>query len=62
MNRFSEEADELAGKMYDAYCVEVGGKAFNGDPLPLWSEFGSDPNKQKQADGWRVAAQVALGE
>ena len=47
--------------MYDRYCNAVGGLAFNGDPLPAWSEFGSDPAKQKQANGWREAAKEALG-
>lgn len=49
----------LAKKMYDAYCEAVGGKAFNGDPLPTSQEFFSDPNKQKQAEDWQKAAEVA---
>ncbi len=51
--------EELAHKMYDAYCEAVGGKAFNGDPLPPASEFFADESKQKQADGWRVASDIA---
>ena len=54
------DIDHLAGRMYDKYCEAVGGVAFNGDPLPPWSEFGSDPKKQKQANAWREAAKEAL--
>lgn len=57
----NEMIEKLAGEMYDAYCDAVGGLAFNGYPLPAWSEFGSDPSKQKQANGWRVAAKIAIG-
>jgi len=49
----------LAGHMYSAYCNAVGGKAFNGDPLPDWATFSSDPTKAKQSDGWIAAANAA---
>lgn len=52
----------LARKMYDRYCVEVGGKAFNGDKLPGSEEFFTDESKTKQADAWRAVAQVAMDE
>lgn len=55
-----EEKEVLAGRLYEAYCVAVGGKAFNGDPLPLWVEFSKDPNKQKQAKAWIVVAEAAI--
>jgi hypothetical protein len=45
--------DVLAHKIYNKYCESVGGKAFNGDPLPKAEEFFNDPAKQKQADAWR---------
>lgn len=48
--------EKLARQMYDTYCEAVGGKAFNGDPLPGSEEFFKDPSKQKQADAWRAAA------
>lgn len=48
--------DAIAEYMYDTYCVAVGGVAFNGDPLPRWPEFSTDPGKQKQADAWRHVA------
>ena len=57
----NSQVEDLAGRMYDRYCIAVGGLAFNGDPLPQWVEFGSDINKQKQANGWREAAKEALG-
>lgn len=49
--------EDLAKKMYDTYSDKVGGLAFNGDVLPHSSEFFNDPNKSKQADAWRAAAQ-----
>ena len=55
-----EKREQLAHKLYDAYCVEVGGKAFNGDPLPKAEEFFDDSTKKKQADAWRTVAAVAI--
>lgn len=52
--------DALAKKMYDAYCDGVGGIAFNGDKLPSSEEFFADASKEKQANGWRAAAQAAV--
>lgn len=52
--------EEHAGFLYETYCNAVGGKAFNGDPLPSWSEFADDPKKQVQADAWREVARVSL--
>lgn len=51
--------EELAKKMYDAYCNGVGGVAFNGDKLPGSEEFFNDPTKIKQANGWRESATAA---
>lgn len=53
--------DKLAEKLYENYCREVGGKAFNGDPLPNWKDFSSDPNKQKQSNAWVSVAVGAVG-
>lgn len=50
----------IAREMYDAYCVAVGGVAYNGDPLPKSKEFFTDNSKMKQADAWRVAADKAI--
>lgn len=52
--------DDVAAKMYDAYCAAVGGKAFNGDPLPGSLEFFSDENKKLQSEAWLVVADVAI--
>ena len=30
------DMERIAGNLYEEYCKEVGGKAFNGDPLPGW--------------------------
>lgn len=50
----------LAKRMYDTYCEKVGGKAFNGDPLPGSEEFFADETKKKQSDAWLAAADVAI--
>lgn len=51
--------EQVARAMYDRYCEAVGGKAFNGDPLPTSQEFFTDTTKEKQANAWRAAAQTA---
>lgn len=51
--------EEVAGKLYSRYCAAVGGKAFNGDPLPDWDTFRHDMNKAKQVDAWREVAREA---
>jgi hypothetical protein len=45
--------EELTQIVYESYCNSVGGKAFNGDPLPSWKELAADPAKFKQAQFWR---------
>ena len=45
----------LACCMYTAYCNAVGGKAYNGDPLPDWDTLTKDPTKQKIVTGWYAA-------
>lgn len=52
---------EKAIELYDVYTAAVGGKAYDGRPLPSGEEFMSDPAKQKQADAWRAVALYALG-
>ncbi len=51
----------LAGHLYEIYCTAVGGKAFNGVPLPAWDQFRADPAKQKQSDAWLTVAGAARG-
>ena len=53
-------AEYIASQLYAAYCEAVGGVNFQGDPLPSWEEFSSDPNKKKQSDAWVVAANRAI--
>lgn len=55
-----ENPEELAGILYQTYCRCVGGVAFNGDPLPGWSEFRQDLKKKKQSDAWIQVAKEAL--
>jgi hypothetical protein len=51
---------ERAGQTaYDAYCREVGGRAFNGDPLPTWQEQ-RERDDQKIPNAWCAAAQAVL--
>lgn len=54
------KADALAGQLYTAYCQEVGGKAYDGKPLPTWVEFSKDPIKRQQVNGWRAVAVAAI--
>lgn len=58
----TEEHDPvaLADDLYTHYCELVGGKAFNGDPLPGWKEFSTDPKKKPQAKGWLGVARRAI--
>lgn len=49
---------ELAHALYEEYCGSVGGVAYNGDPLPSWPEFASDPEKETQVTAWRHVASV----
>ena len=51
---------KLAMALYDEYCDKVGGKAYDGRPLPTAKEFFADDTKAKQALGWMAAASKAL--
>jgi hypothetical protein len=50
----------VAEHLYTVYCQSVGGKAFNGDPLPSWGEFVTDPTKEKQSKAWLDTADAAI--
>ena len=52
--------ERVAMAMYDAYCENVGGKAWDGRPLPTAKEFFADETKIKQARGWLAAASKAI--
>lgn len=58
----AENDADLAHTLYDHYCQAVGGKAFNGDPLPKAAEFFADESKEKQANAWRETAKKAFDE
>jgi hypothetical protein len=53
-------AESFAETLYTRYCESVGGKAFNGDPLPDWNTFKADPAKQPQALAWVDAARTGI--
>ena len=55
----TKDLECLAGDLYDTYCAAVGGKAWNGDALPTWTEFRADPKKKLQSDGWLTVAKTA---
>lgn len=50
----------VAERLYTVYCQAVGGKAFNGDPLPSWDEFINDQTKEKQSTAWLKTAEAAI--
>lgn len=53
------DPEESAGQLYDHYCAAVGGKAYDGRPLPAWKEFRADVTKKKQSDAWVEVAKLA---
>jgi hypothetical protein len=55
-----DEAEALAARLYTIYCRCVGGKAYDGKPLPPWSEFGKDTKKFAQSNAWRAVAREAI--
>ena len=52
--------ESIAKDLYTIYCIEVGGKAFNGLPLPEWEEFYNDSEKQIQVRAWLAIGQKVL--
>lgn len=53
---------EVASIFYTEYCRAVGGKAFNGDPLPSWEKFATDVSKRKQAFAYLKATASVIDE
>jgi hypothetical protein len=51
-DRIGPTLEQHAKNVYELYCESVGGKAFNGDPLPTWEEFSNDPMKVVQQAAW----------
>lgn len=57
----SEQMAAMLGKVlgktaWDTYKDTVGGKAFNGDPLPTWEEMEKDPAKTQIVCAWQASA------
>jgi hypothetical protein len=52
--------ETIAEHFYQVYCTAVGGKAFNGDPLPDWRTFRADPAKKIQSEAWLTVARFHL--
>lgn len=55
-----DSLEASAQAAWTAYSSAVGGKAFNGDPLPTWEVMVADPNKKHLVAGWRAAANAAV--
>ena len=53
------DSEMLACRLYTHYCQQVGGKAYDGKPLPTWLDFSRDPNKQVQVNAWLAVAKKA---
>lgn len=52
--------DCLGKASWSAYRETVGGKAFNGDPLPDWETMKADAQKETIVKGWKAAAIASL--
>ena len=50
----------VAERLYSAYCLATGGKAYDGKPLPTWEEFCADPSRKLQSDAWVQVARTAM--
>lgn len=49
--------DKSLGQVaFEAYCTAVGGKTFDGKPIPGWDELHGD--RLKVQGGWEAAAQA----
>ena len=51
---------ELAAELYTECCRSVGGKAFDGSPLPTAKDFFNDDSKKRQSEAWVNAAKKAI--
>ena len=60
MNVLPKLTLKRGGVAYTAYSHAVGGKAFNGDPLPTWGTLRSDPKKQHLVEAWCIAADAVV--
>jgi hypothetical protein len=63
MRKSNVTDDELGGLAYETYCKAIGGKSFNGDPLPTWAEMkksasGGDGKKENIVIAWKRAGRA----
>lgn len=58
----SDTDHTLGQAAWDAYSQSVGGKAYNGDPLPSWGVMREDPRKQHLVKAWVAAARAVVVE
>ena len=54
------DIEQLAGKLYEAYCSSVGNEAHGGQTLPAWPTFRADPDKRIQSNAWVNVAVMAI--
>ena len=57
---FKQLLETWVSQMYFVYCREVGGVAYDGNPLPDWETFKNDPAKKKQCHAWYAMGKAAL--
>lgn len=50
--------DHAAKVGWDAYKEAVGGKTYNGDPMPTWEELCEDETKAGIVKAWEAAGQA----
>lgn len=58
MRKSNVTDDELGEAAYETYCKAVGGKAFNGDPLPSWAVMCKDEKKINLVLAWKKAGRA----
>lgn len=50
--------DEVGRIAWNTYSKAVGGKAFNGDPLPTWDAMCADAKKENLVVAWKRCARA----
>jgi hypothetical protein len=58
MRKSNVTDDEVGRIAWDTYSKAVGGKAFNGDPLPTWDVMCKDEKKENLVVAWKRAARA----
>lgn len=53
-------AERLGKAAWEAYRESVGGKSFNGEPLPTWEEMTKDPKRAAVRKAW-IESGIAAG-